>query len=438
MSKRDESEMMSDNVNVLEDGSDTEDETSGISPSPKRQALVASDGAPTSIGAENNGVKKQKSQKRQKGEPKGKTTAYGFFSNEIRTHMKESNQVVAFTELSKQTAQLWRGMTEDQKAPYEQQAREDKDRWMKEMEIFKAGLPIDSQTTMTTNPDGTSTVEKIVKPASVTPGSSTKKQKVKVKKDKNAPKGPIGSFLFFYADVRAELLISSPEMENTEMGRVAGTRWKSLSPEEKAPYEQKAKEDKERHVRELAEYLATNPLAAQNAASGKTHSNGPSASNSAFSKAPAATLNQLKVWGIRRSIKSEVKDWDEHQFDDCNGDEVEAAKQAVFKVCREYDVGTGVHDTVVYKSRAGATKVLDEAMKAAIKTIAKDDDDDSDSDEEGASTRKKCPAPSVVKSEDQNKWTATVHRLLDPFGADMQTVGRSRIVFELLELDVKE
>lgn len=73
---------------VLEDGSDSEDEQE---PAIKRQAVAQMPHAmdPSSIVHQsvNNDGKKQKSQKRQKGEPKGKLTAYGFFSKEIRTFL---------------------------------------------------------------------------------------------------------------------------------------------------------------------------------------------------------------------------------------------------------------------------------------------------------------------------------------------------------------
>jgi hypothetical protein len=434
MSKRDVNEIMD---GVLNDGSDSEDETTAP-PSPKRQALAdATEAAPTGVTSDPAVVvkQKQKSQKRQKGEPKGKMTAYGFFSNEIRTHMKESNQIVAFTELSKQTAQLWRGMTEEQKAPYEQQAREDKERWTKEMEVFKAGLPFGPPANA--NADGTSSVEKIVKPNSATPGDSTKKQKVKVKKDKNAPKGPVGSFLFFYADVRAELVQSSPEMENTEMGKVAGMRWKALTPEEKAPYELKAKEDKERHTREMAKYIATNPQAAQAAPSG--NSGNSSSSTSAFSKSSKSTPSTL--WGIRRQIESRVSKWDEKQFENCDDNEREQRKSRVSRECRQNDVKNGMHDMIIYKSRESALKVLDAALKAAIQTLTKkyeEEDDDSDSDDEGPENRKKLPPTTIEKSENLNKFTATVHRYVDPYHNQLKTVGQSTITFELLQFTVKE
>ena len=216
-------------------------------------------------------------QKRQKGEPKGKMTAYGFFSKEIRTHMNENNQLVLFTELAKQTASLWRNMTEEQKAPYEQMARDDKVRWAREMESFKQAHPHGMEATIAASKMlSAASMENIVganiptMPQSVLPhgGPSVaqpkkprkpRKQKEYVPKDRNAPKGPVNSFLFYYKECREALKKSNPEMENREMGRVAGLRWKAMSAEDKLPYEELAKADKERHARQLHENVVLPP-----------------------------------------------------------------------------------------------------------------------------------------------------------------------------------
>jgi hypothetical protein len=252
---------------VLEDGSDSEDEQE---PAIKRQAVAQMPHAmdPSSIVHQsvNNDGKKQKSQKRQKGEPKGKLTAYGFFSKEIRTHMKENNQLVLFTELATQTAALWRNMTEEQKAPYEQQAREDKERWTREMEQFKANYPHGMEAAISASSMMSSSVENIVAggvTGGIPPAAGKKAKKAKkdkdAPKDRNAPKGPVNSFLFYYARCCRDLKQTDPTMENKEMARVAGIRWKALTAEEKAPFEQMAKEDKERHARQLAENVVLPP-----------------------------------------------------------------------------------------------------------------------------------------------------------------------------------
>lgn len=44
-----------------------------------------------------------------------------------------------------------------------------------------------------------------------------------------------------------------------QVGKVLGERWKALSPQERQPYEDKAKADKERYDAEKASYAVSRP-----------------------------------------------------------------------------------------------------------------------------------------------------------------------------------
>ena len=83
-------------------------------------------------------------------------------------------------------------------------------------------------------------------------GVRTKKRPKKVK-DPNKPKHPISSYLFFGLDVR-------PRMRALGMaisGETLGELWRSLTPEQRARYEIKAAEEKQRYWREMAVYNAS-------------------------------------------------------------------------------------------------------------------------------------------------------------------------------------
>jgi high mobility group protein B1 len=54
--------------------------------------------------------------------------------------------------------------------------------------------------------------------------------------------------------VRSNILQENPDMSVTEVAKEAGVRWKNLSSDDKAPYEEQAREDKERYKREMAAY----------------------------------------------------------------------------------------------------------------------------------------------------------------------------------------
>ncbi|KAL7445897.1 hypothetical protein ACHAXH_008671 [Discostella pseudostelligera] len=70
------------------------------------------------------------------------------------------------------------------------------------------------------------------------------------------PKGARSSYIFFTNDQRPLMMKQFPGMRFTEQGIIMGERWRALTPEEKRPYENLAAEDKERHAREMKEYIA--------------------------------------------------------------------------------------------------------------------------------------------------------------------------------------
>lgn len=81
-------------------------------------------------------------------------------------------------------------------------------------------------------------------------------KKPRKKKDPNAPKGAIGSYMFYTLEARPALKAAEPGLAVTEMGKKMGENWKSLSAEEKAPFEEKARADRERYNQEMAVYMA--------------------------------------------------------------------------------------------------------------------------------------------------------------------------------------
>ncbi|CAM6091136.1 unnamed protein product [Calypogeia fissa] len=80
-----------------------------------------------------------------------------------------------------------------------------------------------------------------------------KKSKRK-KKDPNAPKRGLSGFMYFSQSERENLKKSQPGLSFTETGKVLGDKWKKMSGEEKAPFEAKAKADKERYKRDMVEF----------------------------------------------------------------------------------------------------------------------------------------------------------------------------------------
>ncbi|KAA8910354.1 hypothetical protein TRICI_004152 [Trichomonascus ciferrii] len=79
----------------------------------------------------------------------------------------------------------------------------------------------------------------------------------KKKKDPNAPKRSLSAYMFFANEQRDTVRSENPGISFGQVGRVLGERWKALTDEEKRPYEDKAKADKQRYEDEKAAYAAS-------------------------------------------------------------------------------------------------------------------------------------------------------------------------------------
>jgi structure-specific recognition protein 1 len=90
---------------------------------------------------------------------------------------------------------------------------------------------------------------KTAKPAKKAPAK-------KAKKDPNAPKRPLSSYMIFAGEARASVVAENPGASIGEVGKALGARWKAFSAEEKAPFEAKAKEAKEKYQEAMKAYEA--------------------------------------------------------------------------------------------------------------------------------------------------------------------------------------
>lgn len=77
------------------------------------------------------------------------------------------------------------------------------------------------------------------------------------KKDPNAPKRALSSYMFFANENRDIVRSENPNVTFGQIGKLLGEKWKSLSDEEKKPYDEKAAADKKRYESEKELYNAT-------------------------------------------------------------------------------------------------------------------------------------------------------------------------------------
>ena len=177
--------------------------------------------------------------------PKRAMTAYFCFTSERRAQIAAERPELAsnVTLMAKTLGKEWKELDEEARKPFAALAEKDKERYQKEMKDYK---PLDK--ILVTNPS------KLQK-------KKAAKAARKKRKDKNAPKKAMGSYMYFTQAMRPKLLEENPELGLTGVAQRCGALWKELSEEDKAPYIELAATDKERYAKEMETYVPPPELA---------------------------------------------------------------------------------------------------------------------------------------------------------------------------------
>jgi hypothetical protein len=184
--------------------------------------------------------------------PKRNLSAYLLYQNAMRDQFKADNPGMTFGQLSKYTSHMYRSLTPEEKAQWENRSIADKQRFEDEMRRYVPPPGFDPQGVLIDT-----------QPAYV---SSAHTKKTKKPKDPKAPKRARGSYVFFTNHIRPLIMKEKPDTKFVELGAIMGERWRNISKEEKAKYEEMALEDRNRFNKEMEEYNATQAeLAHENA-----------------------------------------------------------------------------------------------------------------------------------------------------------------------------
>jgi hypothetical protein len=178
------------------------------------------------------GSKKKKGMKeKDPNKPKKAQAAYMFFITQERKNLiqKYNLNPSKIAEVAGKAGEVWKGMSEAEKKPYQDMADKDKLRHEKESAAY---VPDPSQ-------------------------FITKKgaKKEKAEKDPNAPKRATTAFFFYLQENRAKIIAEHKLGKSpTEVTTKAGELWKGMSDDQKKPYTDKNVADKSRYERELAAF----------------------------------------------------------------------------------------------------------------------------------------------------------------------------------------
>lgn len=154
-----------------------------------------------------------KSKKKDTNKPKRCRSAYNYFFVEQRKIITAANPNATVSEIAKSVAEKWKRLSNVDKAPCEMLAATDKERYDCEMAVYK--------------------------------------------EDPNKPKKSRSAYNYFYSKQFQIIKAANPNASNVgEIGKSVAESWKRLSAKDKAPYENLAAADKERHDSEMVVYKA--------------------------------------------------------------------------------------------------------------------------------------------------------------------------------------
>lgn len=146
--------------------------------------------------------------------PKRATSAYFFFLAQCREDAKQAGRSISkIAEFTKECSEKWREMDSRGKKSFEEKAAADKARYDREMASYGGGHKT---------------------------------------KDPNMPKKPLTGYFLFLADFREEH--KGENIQNKDLLKLAGEKWREMDDSEKLPYEQRSQTEQKKYEAKMAEY----------------------------------------------------------------------------------------------------------------------------------------------------------------------------------------
>jgi len=180
--------------------------------------------------------------KRDPNAPKRNLSAYLLYQNAMRDTFRSHNPYMTFGQLSKYTSAMYAELTEDERKTWQGRAEADKTRFLAEMVLYTPPLGFDAK--------GDIIRETNTQPV---PGAI---RKGKYTRDPNAPKKNFSSYLLYQNALRDSFKADNPGMTFGQLSKYTSHMYKSLIPEERAQWEERARLDKERYDNEMSQYVS--------------------------------------------------------------------------------------------------------------------------------------------------------------------------------------
>lgn len=155
--------------------------------------------------------------------PKRNRSAFIIFSSETRSKIRsEQKEKLNSNEMMTKLANLWRDLPEDQKRKYHEIAEKEKVKYLLELNSFYQTFPYEV---------------------------------VQNKTKKNHVKKPCSAYALYLKEMKKKIKEENSSLKMADILKLVGERWKNLSEEEKAVYQDQANVEKEQAKVKMNEHM---------------------------------------------------------------------------------------------------------------------------------------------------------------------------------------
>jgi hypothetical protein len=158
-----------------------------------------------------------------------------------RNDVKENDDSIL-----KLVAEQWRGLSSRDRAHWDEEARNDKVRYV---------LVCYIQTTQNTNSYCTTYYNRFVREKAAYKGPWAVPKR-RAKKHPLAPKRPMSAFLKFSQKRRSVVKVANPDMSNTDVSRLLGEMWRNASSDDRGPYVEQEERERAAYKAEIKKWRA--------------------------------------------------------------------------------------------------------------------------------------------------------------------------------------
>jgi len=191
--------------------------------------------------------KKKGKSKADPNRPKRPTTCYMYFNKDRRAKIQAANPDVKFGDIARLVAEEYKATSAEDMEQYNELAATDKARYQKAMEGYtppSESSDSDSYSDSINRDTATAKKRKL----------ALKKKNNRNKKDPNAPKKPLSSYMFFNKHMRAKLKEKNPSLTFGELGALVGKEFKALDDDQLGEYKKMNEDDKVRYQEAMKNY----------------------------------------------------------------------------------------------------------------------------------------------------------------------------------------